>query len=377
VQSRERQRIIGESFFTPLDILNKRTFPDTVVQARSNFDSHGYTIADICFLCGPDTPKVHMANIPYRSLIPEKIDNVIVVGLGISAHRDAMPVIRMQPDIQNMGYAAGVAASMATQNKTDVRSIDVKKLQQHLADKKIIPPEVLTWEDSRPISIERLDTAVKNVGDNSKDMSLVLEHADEALPLLEKAYTTAKNPEAKLCYAKTLGMLGNATGIETLIEAVESNRGKTQEQRHWSELMGRRLSDLDIYMIALGRTGDRRALPPLLKKAAEMDETAHLMRFRSITLALENLPSPEAAQALARLLQLPKIQGHALASVADIPSWNDMDQRHTALRELAIARALYRCGDYNGLAEKTLREFALDLRGVYALHATELLKKGK
>ena len=38
----------------------------------------------------------------------------IVAGLGISAHRDAMPIIRMQPDVQNMGYVAGVAAATAS-----------------------------------------------------------------------------------------------------------------------------------------------------------------------------------------------------------------------------------------------------------------------
>jgi hypothetical protein len=48
-----------------------------------------------------------------------------------------------------------------------------------------------------------------------------------------------------------------------------------------------------------------------------------------------------------------------------------------ALRELALARALYRCGDCDGAAEKVLKQYALDLRGVYALHATAVLKSGK
>jgi hypothetical protein len=74
---------------------------------------------------------------------------------------------------------------------------------------------------------------------------------------------------------------------------------------------------------------------------------------------------------------LPKIRGNALTSIEDAKIWRSMVERHKALRELSVARALYRCGDYKGLAEKTLKEYALDLRGVYALHATELLKKGK
>jgi hypothetical protein len=43
------------------------------------------------------------------------------------------------------------------------------------------------------------------------------------------------------------------------------------------------------------------------------------------------------------------------------------------LRELYLARALYRCGDHDGLGEKTLRQFAQDLHGHYARHAQAVL----
>jgi hypothetical protein len=130
---------VGDAFLTPLDILSKRTYPDTVVQARSNFDSHGYTVADICYVCGSDTPKVHIANIPYRAMLPKGLENVIVAGLGISAHRDAMPIIRMQPDVQNGGYVAGVAAAMASRENKNFRTINVHDLQKHLSKKASFP----------------------------------------------------------------------------------------------------------------------------------------------------------------------------------------------------------------------------------------------
>ena len=41
------------------------------------------------------------------------LDGILVSGIGISAQRDAQPLVRMQPDVQNQGYAAGVAAAMA------------------------------------------------------------------------------------------------------------------------------------------------------------------------------------------------------------------------------------------------------------------------
>ena len=39
--SRERRRIVGATSVSPLDVVNGRTFPDTIVQGRSDFDTHG------------------------------------------------------------------------------------------------------------------------------------------------------------------------------------------------------------------------------------------------------------------------------------------------------------------------------------------------
>ena len=49
--------------------------------------------------------------------------------------------------------------------------------------------------------------------------------------------------------------------------------------------------------------------------------------------------------------------------------------RDLSLRELILARALYRCGDENGLGERILREYARDLRGHHARHANAVLKE--
>jgi hypothetical protein len=52
-------------------------------------------------------------------------------------------------------------------------------------------------------------------------------------------------------------------------------------------------------------------------------------------------------------------------------------ERKMALRELLLARALYRCGDHKGLGERVLREYACDLRGHLARHAQAVLKQGR
>ena len=56
---------------------------------------------------------------------------------------------------------------------------------------------------------------------------------------------------------------------------------------------------------------------------------------------------------------------------------NSVRSRRDSLRELVLARALYRCGDYQGLGEKILRQYIDDLRGHLSRHAQAVLQKGK
>jgi ribulose 1,5-bisphosphate synthetase/thiazole synthase len=383
VESRERQRIVGDYWVTPLDILNRRTFPDTILQARSNFDSHGYSVADICYVSEPTDTKIFMANVPYRCMLPKGIEGLIVTGLGMSAHRDSMPIMRMQPDIQNQGYVAGLAGATAVREGRTFRTIDVHELQKQLVKDGIIPKAVLGWKDNAVVGMERLATAVKNMGDGYKDISLVLAQRDESLPLLRNAYRKTQKDTSKLIYAHVLGIMGDPAGVETLAGIVSRKVPVPEMNLKGERTFGKRVTEMDSYIIALGRTGDKRAVAPVVELVRKMDARSRFSKFRAVTLALEALADPAAAEALAELLQKPGIAGHAMTDVKDAKPAGGFgaigtgNERNLCLRELAVARALYRCGDYKGLAEKTFQTYAKDLRGVYALHATEVLKSGK
>jgi len=388
VESRERQRIVGDCWVTPLDILNGRTFPDTIAQARSNFDSHGYSVAEICYVSEPiqTTGKhsgrsVFSANVPYRALLPKGVEGLAVVGIGISAHRDAMPILRMQPDVQNVGYAAGVAGAMAAREGKTFRTIDVKKLQSHLAEIGNIPREALGWKDNAVVDPERLAMAVKGLGVGYKDVSLVLAQWEQSLPLMRQAYASAQTPSERLVYAHVLGIMGDPAGVETLAAVVSGKQPGLSLSVSEESAFGRRMSEADSYIVALGRTRDKRALAPLLDETAKLDASSSFSRFRAVTLALDALGDPAAARPLAALLAKPGVGGHAMTDARAITPAGGFgagsgNERNLCLRELAVARALYRCGDCDGAAERVLREYARDLRGVYALHANEVLKRG-
>lgn len=375
-ESRERRRIVGAVVVSPLDVVNERTFPDTIVQGRSDFDSHGPSIADICYVSEANGKKIYGVNVPYRAILPEKMDGLAVVGLGISAHRDAQPLMRMQPDVQNAGYAAGVAAAMAAEKGTELRAIDVKALQRHLVEKGVIPAEVLTWEDNAGVDAERMLEAVRDMGDGYKGVSIVLSDPERSVPMLRDAYAKAKTPSARLVYAHVLGILGDATGAETLARQVSGRDAPIKINVHGLSAFGRRMSERDSLIVALGRTRSPLALGPLLGELAKVDANTQLAHVRALALALEALREPRAAPAIAEVLAKPGVSGWArpgAAAVTPSGGFGSSNENRRCLRELHLARALYACGDHEGVARKIFEAYAADGRGVFALHARTVL----
>jgi flavin-dependent dehydrogenase len=400
IDTRERRQIVGDFFLSPMDVYLDRTYPDSVVRASSNFDTHGFTIHPMFMLRPPDR-KTLPGFVPYRCLLPKGIEGVLVTGLGVSAHRDVMPVIRMQPDVQNQGYAAGIAAATAARTGQTLREIDVRRLQEHLVRKGNLPAEVLTQADSFPLPKERIEQAVRNVVKDFNDIEVIFTQLDTALPLLRDAYKAAESarrvglapPETAgqgesvgqappYIYAHILGILGDPSGAETLAEAVAS-RGWDKGWRYTGMgQYGMSISPLDSLIIALGRTRKDIALAPILAKVGQLGPEHELSHHRAVALALETLGNPSAARPLADLLAKPGMTGHAWidinAATSNIPPSDvDTTTRECSLRELILARALYRCGDHEGLGEKILRQYAQDLRGHYARHALAVLDQGK
>mgnify|MGYP006309655445 FL=1 len=85
---------------------------------------------------------------------------------------------------------------------------------------------------------------------------------------------------------------------------------------------------------------------------------------------------------MAELLKMPGISGHAITRyeqarfISKTGNTIETGVRNWCLKEIFLARALYRCGDHCGLGKQILQEYANDLRGHYARHAMGVLQKG-
>ena len=174
-------------------------------------------------------------------------------------------------------------------------------------------------------------------------------------------------------------MMGDGTGAEVLADAVNARPWDQGWRYTGMGQFGPCMSPLDSLLIALGRTKSPVALKPILEKVGQLDPNSEFSHFRAIAMALETLADKSAAQPLAELLRKPGLGGHAVTTIdaaleANPRSSTDTTIRNQALSELYLARALYRCGDYEGLGEKTLREYSRDLHGHYARHAKAVLQ---
>jgi glycine/D-amino acid oxidase-like deaminating enzyme len=72
--------------------------------------------------------------VPYRSLMPQRIENLLVAGRCVSAADDVMGRLRLIPVCSATGEAAGVAAAMAAAQGVSIRAVDVKQLQSVLIE---------------------------------------------------------------------------------------------------------------------------------------------------------------------------------------------------------------------------------------------------
>lgn len=381
VNSRERRQIVGAFTLDPLHFLAGRTYPDTVVTCRSNFDSHGFTIHPLFMAKAPDKASID-AYLPYRCMLPKELDGVLVTGLGMSAQRDSLPVIRMQPDVQNQGYVAGVAAATAAAEGAVPRAIDIKGLQRHLVAKGILRSDIPAHGDSFPLAAERIAAAAAGPLDSHLDLAILFAHPDSAVALLRNEYSKERERDRKLRIAHLLGLMGDDGGVQTLLEdALETKWDDGWRYRGMGQF-GFSLSPVDSRLVALGRSGNAKAIPAMLAKLSALAPGAEFSHYRACVLAFEAQPSPEAAPHFEALLTDPSIRGQARQALPealrDIPEDRcDNTERNRELSELVLARGLLACGDPNGVACQVLAAYANDLHGHYARHARAVLAAHK
>lgn len=73
-------------------------------------------------------------HIPYRALLPERVEGIIAAGRCISMDLQAAEIARLIPACFTTGLAAGSAAALALKHNCELRNINIRQLQQTLQE---------------------------------------------------------------------------------------------------------------------------------------------------------------------------------------------------------------------------------------------------
>lgn len=134
VGTRESRRIVGDYVVTDADLIAQTEFDDSIGYGSFFIDIHNCTGA------GMDDETFYPQNgfkyqIPYRALLPQNVNNLLVAGRCISCTHRALGSLRVMPQCVLEGEACGVAAAQAVERKVGTRGVDVKQVQKTLRDR--------------------------------------------------------------------------------------------------------------------------------------------------------------------------------------------------------------------------------------------------
>jgi hypothetical protein len=381
-QTRERRRIVGEYSVSVYDVISKRRYPDTISFHKSSFDTHGMIVDPYFILCPPEKRHaIYDADVPLRALLPKGLGGILVTGLGASADRDAMPVIRMQSCLQNQGYAVGYLAALAVRENKPVTGVDIKKVQKYLVGIGNLPERILKEKPFKGYNNRDFADAAGNAKDNYKGLEILLTDPVRCIPAVEKEMLVSTSINDRIMYASILCILGNKTYASVLAGEIKRNE-KWDAGWNYTGMgqFGPCMSRLDSLLIALGKSRDSDYLPVVLEKAQLLNKENTFSHFRAIAVATEEMKSRDAVPVLYDMLTAPGMRYHHIESYRDarsktVPDTSDVSVRNAALKELLLARALYVCGDKDKLGETILKNYAKGLHGHYARYANAILNK--
>jgi 2-polyprenyl-6-methoxyphenol hydroxylase-like FAD-dependent oxidoreductase len=124
------RRLIGEYVVTASEICSGVVFPDTIMMGP-----------DFRYNFSPEHPHWH---IPYRSLVPRKVKNMLAAGRCISTDTVTNDLLAPIQYCFATGQAAGTAAAIAVKDKVNMAQVDIKKLQKRLSEQKVPLPDEIT-----------------------------------------------------------------------------------------------------------------------------------------------------------------------------------------------------------------------------------------
>lgn len=134
VGARETRQIVGLATLTADDIRERRSYADAVLQGAWYLDRHPATTGGF-----HAHGLVRPYDIRYGTLVPQELENTLVVGRCHSATSEALASSRVTATAMAMGQAAGMAVAMDIErNSPHLATLDAAALRTGLVNAKVM-----------------------------------------------------------------------------------------------------------------------------------------------------------------------------------------------------------------------------------------------
>jgi len=127
---RETRHIVGDYTLTEEDVLSGRAFPDGISCGTFAIDIHPPE-GEMQVYTGSGKA---VYEIPYRCLLPQGFDNLLVAGRSISATHAAFGSARVMATCMGIGQGAGTAAAYALKHGVTTREVDIVEVRRLLIE---------------------------------------------------------------------------------------------------------------------------------------------------------------------------------------------------------------------------------------------------
>jgi len=124
VSVRETRRVKGVYVLSEEDALAGRTFEDAIAWRSGFMDPGGQR--------GAKFTRMKLHDVPYRAILPEKLDGLLMAGRCISATHAGATAGKSMGNCMATGHAAGLAAALSAKKGCVPRELKVAELQDAL-----------------------------------------------------------------------------------------------------------------------------------------------------------------------------------------------------------------------------------------------------
>ncbi|HJA91580.1 MAG TPA: FAD-dependent oxidoreductase [Candidatus Eisenbergiella merdipullorum] len=403
---REGRTFEGEYVISMSDIFLKTRFPDAIAMAYTDNDPHGEMSSLLSYMgMMPFHGDAYAVEVPYRACIPKGISGLLAASKSISGTQDAAAFLRMAGDLQNRGYAIGIAAAMAVSEHCDIRDIRMDTLQGILRHMHILDAEHFKKRESH---YDRKDLLEGLKAEDADSMRQVLcLPAKEAVSAVMEEYL--KHPD-NLPLGLALAWFGEREAVPRLKTVLKdlaekeniddyNDKNMIKPGNNLGGIVGKnsdywRINQLLTVFALLEEEGITESVRTLLEKFTsggstmrsdteyvsrrwDLHKIPHYDRLRTLLLYIRKKPSPKYLTALEGLAEREGLLGFLGNERQNEALQSGQEDRCTgryyqsAYMELSLGEALYQCGSQ--LGKEILERGLTDVHYILRRRAYQIL----